>query len=336
MSAKSIRYLLFSLIQCWLVIAASGCSEKPKVVDAEPIEDAAGSVAMGRAKNPAGAAAGAGSGGNAGSGEVATSAAASGEESSEVSDVPTAEAETEHDYGWVKFEHTPFGEGKTPNADLRRQVKVTMLGETAMDGKAYVMRSSSTTSYVDVALAISNSNPDLRCFVKAESVVWKTADGAVIPGDDHALTYLSGSVGNSSDSPTTTCLGPGEKGYLLEIQGTQSGMDSLFDTLAEVELTLTASGSSFERPKYRVLATSWEGSKDKLEVTFKNLGIASAPIELGQGEYILTDADGKPLSWGFLDAHTGLTALGPGEKLVLTSDIYYDGKASNLLVSFGY
>jgi hypothetical protein len=314
------------------VLAANGCTEERRVVDAEPMEEAAGAAAVGRSP--------AKSGGAGASGSQAFAAAGSSEQSDTASDEPEAAKSVtpeKENYGWVKFERTPFGEGRTPNTQLRRQIKVTMVGDTTMLGKGYVMRSSATTSYVDVALAISNSNPELRCFVKAESVTWKTASGDVIElGDESQSTYLSGSVGDSSDSPTTTCLGPGEKGYFLEIQSTPPGMKSLFDSLAEVELTLAVSASSFVRPKYRVLPISWQGTTDELAVTFENMGMASAPIELAQGQFILTDGDGLPLTWGFLDIETALTQLGFGQRLVLKSDVYYDGKASNMLVSFGY
>jgi hypothetical protein len=339
-SAKLFRMQSSLLIVGCLLVAAIGCSDKPKVVDAEAAEGAAGGAAgvggtrAGNAGSKS-AAAVAGKGGSRAT-VPAADVAGSGDET-QTTGAEEAVDSAEENYGWEKFERTPFGEGKTPNSELRRQLKVTIIGDdTTMTGRGYVMRSSLGASYVDVALAITNSNADLLCFIKAESVVWKTADGKVIAGDGHALTYLSGSVGDSDGSPTTTCLGPGEKGYFLEIQSAEPGMDSLFDTLAEVELMLSSSESSFERPEYRVLPLRWKGSTNELEVTFKNLGTASAPIELAQGEYILTDADGLPLTWGFLDVDTGLELLGPGELLVLKSDIYYDGKASNMLVSFGY
>jgi hypothetical protein len=85
-----------------------------------------------------------------------------------------------------------------------------------------------------------------------------------------------------------------------------------------------------------VLPTSWKGSIEQVEITFKNMGSAAAPIEIGQGEYILTDESGLPLAWGFLDIVTGLTKLGGGESVKATADIFYDGKASNMLVAFGY
>jgi hypothetical protein len=342
LSAKALPAHLILLVSCPLVLAAVGCSDKRRVVDSVEAGETAGSAAgsaAGRAGGHAGASGAAGAGrsqADAPAGSPNVMAAADSGDSASEDNLPAADASTEGNYGWVKFEHTPFGEGRTPNSELRRQIKLTMLGETTMTGNAYVMRQSLVTPYVDVAFVISNSNPDLRCFVKAESVLWKTADGTVIPGDEHQMTYISGSVGNSNDSPTTTCLGPGEKGYFLEIQATQDGMDSLFETLAEIELTISYSSSSFERPGYRVLPTTWQGSKDKLTVTFKNMGVQPAPIELRQGEFILTDGEGLPLTWGFLDVETGLIALGSGEKLVMTSDIYYDGKASNMLVSFGY
>jgi len=327
-SVLGVRHLWF-----WcavFVVGAIGCTEERRIVDAEPIEDAAGAAAAGR---------GAAKSGSAGA-SAAFAAAGSSEQSdtaSDEADAAESAAPEEENYGWVKFERTPFGEGRTPNAQLRRQIKVTMVGDTTMLGKGYVMRSSATTSYVDVALAISNSDPELRCFVKAEAVTWKTASGEVIElGDESQSTYLSGSVGDSDSSPTTTCLGPGEKGYFLEIQSTPPGMKSLFDSLAEVELTLAVSASRFERPKYRVLPISWQGTTDELAVTFENMGMASAPIELAQGQFILTDGDGLPLTWGFLDIQTGLTQLGFGQTLLLKSDVYYDGKASNMLVSFGY
>lgn len=239
-------------------------------------------------------------------------------------------------YGWVNFENAPFGQGKTPNAQLRRPLEVTILGEETMVGKGYVMRSSLTTAYADVAITITNSSPETRCFIKAQDVIWRTADGDEIPGDSHAMTYLSGSVANANGTPTTTCLAPGERGYFLEVQAAEKGQPSLFDVLAEVELTLSSSTSRFERPQYRVLPIKWSGSASSLSVTFENMGLMPAPVDLGEGQFIMTDADGLPLTWGFLDVDRRVTMLPPGSEVVLKSDVYYDGKVSNMLVSFGY
>jgi hypothetical protein len=243
----------------------------------------------------------------------------------------------EENYGWVKFVRTPLGYGKTSNAQLRRKLKVTLLGELAVDATGYVMRSSLATSYVDVVLAISNTGAELRCFVEAETVTWKTATGEVVSGDEQQMTYLSGSVADADHhSPTTTCLGPGETGYFLETGSAPPGAKPLFDSLNEVELTLAASASRFVRPKYRVLPISWQGTTDELAVTFENMGTAPAPIELAQGQFVLTDGDGLPLAWGLLEIRTGLTMLGTGQTLLLKADVPYDGKASNMLVTFGY
>lgn len=323
----------FTFVAGCSLLAAVGCSQEPKIVDGElpPDLGAAGGASVeadnsrssGNATTQGGAGSGAKTGttSNTSSREGATAEAPAGDEPN---------------FGWVKFENAPFGQGKTPNAQLRKPLKVTILGDETMVGKGYVMRSSLTTQYVDVALAISNSNAEMRCFIKAQDVVWKTADGAEIPGEGHAMTYLSGSVGDSSGTPTTTCLGPGEKGYFLEIQAAEKGQPSLFDTLAEVELTLTSSTSRFERPQYRVLPTKWSGSASSLSVTYKNMGIMAAPVDLGEGQFIMTDADGLPLTWGFLDVDRRVTILPAGGDVVLKADVYYDGKVSNMLVSFGY
>ncbi len=321
------------------VLAALGCSTEPKIVDSEePSElEAAGASAEPRNPRASSGKSSAASQGSAGSGAKSgtTSNASSPGDAEDAEDAEDA-ADDGLNYGWVKFENAPFGRGKTPNAQLRRPLQVTILGDEAMVGKGYVMRSSLDTSYIHVAIAISNSDSQMRCFVKAQDIVWRTEEGDEIPGDSHAMTYLSGSAGESSGTLTTTCLAPGEKGYLLELQAMAKGDDSLFETLAEVELTLSSSDSKFERPNYRVLPVKWSGSASSLSVTFQNMGIMAAPVELGEGQFIMTDADGLPLTWGFLDVDRRLTILHPGGEVVLKSEIYYDGKVSNMLVSFGY
>jgi hypothetical protein len=318
-----------------LLLAAVGCSEQPKIVDAEDPADfgAAGGAAPGKpgttsANKPSTAATGAsGSGSKVGSTSASTRGGdADGDDA----------ADDGLNYGWVKLENAPFGLGKTPNSMLRRPLLVTLKGDEAMVGKGYVMRSSLHTAFVDVAIAITNSDAVMRCFIKAQDVVWRTEDGEVIPGEAHEITYLSGSVADAGGTPTTTCLGPGEKGYFLERQPTQQGMDSIFDTLAEVELTLSTSESKFERPQYRVLPIKWSGSASQLTVTFENMGIAAAPVDLGEAQFIMTDADGLPLTWGFLDVDRRVTILPASSQIQLKSPVFFDGKVSNMLVSFAY
>jgi hypothetical protein len=320
-----------------LILAAVGCSEQPRIVEPEDPDGfgAAGGAAPGKPGTPASGKPDTTAMGAGGSGAKvgATSAGGRG------GDAEDDDADTADDgvnYGWVKFENAPFGQGKTPNAMLRRPLTVTLNGDEAMVGKGYVMRSSLKTAFVDVAIAITNSDAVMRCFIKAEDVVWKTESGKVIPGDSHEITYLSGSVADSEGTPTTTCLGPGEKGYFLESQATQQGMDSIFETLAEVELTLSSSESEFDRPQYRVLPIKWSGSASQLTVTFENMGLQSAPVDLGEAQFIMTDADGLPLTWGFLDLDRRVTILPASSQIQLKSAVYFDGKVSNMLVSFGY
>jgi hypothetical protein len=315
--------------------AAVGCSEQPKIIDAEDSADfgaAAGNPRAQASGKPIATTTGtSGSGSRMG----ATSAARRGGQAEDDADDESL-PDDGLNYGWVKFENAPFGQGKTPNAMLRKSLTIKLNGDDAMVGAGYVTRSSLSSPRVEVAIAIVNSDPQMRCFIKAQDVVWKTKSGEVIPGETHETTYLSGSVADSDGTPTTTCLGPREKGYFLETQATQQGMASLFDTLAEVEVTLSTSERKLARPQYRVLPIKWSGSASHLAVTFENMGTMAAPVDLSEAQFIMTDADGLPLTWGYLGVDRRVTILPASSQLQLQAEVYFDGKVSNMLVSFGY
>ena len=240
--------------------------------------------------------------------------------------------------GWNELIGAHIGSGKQSGADLRRSVRVNMFGDDSsyMLGRAFVTRSSVTSIGTDLVIEVTNVGDQLRCFVQADAVKRKDADGKSLPGTFDFI-YVSGSNAVDSVGGTDTCLGPNETGYFLDITLQTTDMGSLYDLLAEVDLTITSDpADDYERPQYRLVPTAYSVQGEQLQVTLVNEGSAAAPLrEDSNLRYMLLDDAGDPLDWGFLDVDT-LSDVPPGESITASSDIYYAGSASRLRVLADY
>ena len=249
---------------------------------------------------------------------------------------PTADPKS---FGWTELRGETLGSGTASNDSLRKTIKLTVKeagGYTL--GSALALRSSTTSQATSVVIEVRNSSQPLRCFVKAEPLVWKTAQGEAIERSS-TFSYVSGSIGLSSAGETTTCLGPGETGYLMQIDVPKSGQPSHFESLDSIELSLTSNNSDYARPGHQLQGQSYAlkktSSLDELSVTFVNRGEKPAPLDGLSLLYLLVDDAGKALDWGYLDAATS-GDVASGKALVGTTDIYFAGSGTRLLVLADY
>jgi hypothetical protein len=334
LSSRSARLSLL-----FLTWAAMGCLDRPVVDAPMPTPERAGLPGTRKSAVQAGSPASAAPRSNTASAQIAAagsgapeSAAAAGCRSPESS---TAAPSSDSSYGWTVVRGKPIGHGTRSAEELRKPLKVRVSGESDYEiTAAYATRSSLTSIGTDVIVEIVNRGDALHCFVQANPIGYKDQQGTQIKAVS-GLSYATGAIGvDGTDAHTDTCLGPDETGYFLEIELMTKGELSLFDHVAEVDLTLMHQDFDYARPKFRFSAVSYVVDKETLSVKLRNEGPDSVPVdETANFRYLLLDAKDQPLSWGFLDVQNKGPAAA-GETITATTDaVYYDGSADHLAVA---
>ena len=125
---------------------------------------------------------------------------------------------------------------------LRKPITVTLpAGEKVfVAGPSYALRPSLTSRDLYTIVPLTNTSPDLKCFVKTAAVNLLDASNNVLVTS--SMLYVTGSVGEltSATGPllTDTCVGPGELGYFLDIVDNPSSKDLFTPTVALVFMPL--------------------------------------------------------------------------------------------------
>jgi hypothetical protein len=197
-------------------------------------------------------------------------------------------------------------------------------------GPAFLIRSSESSEYVALIATVTNAAGDYLCSARAQNLRWLAADGTQLAKTE--VSYVQGSVGDVDGIYLDTCLGPGEIGYLFELETGEAAGSPLFEA-ASVELTLSARGGATPAPG-ALRPTAYVPCKDgrQFEVAFENSG--STPVRLWDdvlGVYFLVDDEG-PVSWGYLWTRRGLGIYGPGKVTVGGAANFYPGAITRMHV----
>jgi hypothetical protein len=177
------------------------------------------------------------------------------------------------------------------------------------------------------AIAVKSLSTDLDCGVAA-SITIKDAASTTVASDKAGI--VNGSVGVID--PTTwsdNCLQPGETGWIFGIM--LSDTIDLYAAATSIELSLTSTGIG-TLPPARVVPVAYQISGSNLTVTARNDGPGMAQVTRdGFSMYLLLDAAGTPLDWGFLDDAVSPELLAPGATTSLTTNtFFFRGTATKL------
>lgn len=196
-----------------------------------------------------------------------------------------------------------IGLGAASNADLLQKQATVTLTNSNSDftlGVPYITRATSHLENSFWVLPVTNVGSQDYCSVTIQGIVLKSADGATLSksgldyayatGSNHISTVILGFYDN-------TCLIAGETGYFLGIEL------SLYSDIAEIavdRIEATATTVSDDLVS-RVIpqAIAFNTSTHELSMTVQNESSATKELSASFNKYILLDADGLPLLWGF-------------------------------------
>ncbi|MCD4829723.1 MAG: hypothetical protein K8R90_09885 [Candidatus Cloacimonetes bacterium] len=230
-----------------------------------------------------------------------------------------------------------IGSGQSGVEPLRQPIEVTVLSpHPALSlGQGYKARANVDTSVVQWLVEVTNTGEEALAGISAGSIVYLDTAGEVMEYTGPTSTNLFGNVGITTLGSDTSCLAPGESGWLLG----QLTLD--YDTLATLQLgyladlgeTPTAPQARMIPQSYNVLDTGWWN----LEIMVKNTGSWVARLGSFSSVCMLIDVDGTPLFWGELDYMTddaGTTEA--GQSRVMYGHMPYTSAAGTMQVIVGF
>jgi hypothetical protein len=199
---------------------------------------------------------------------------------------------------------------------MRRSVPVEVdQGALQLElGDAYLTRADDgETAYVTIP--VKNGGTGHPCFIEAMPFQWLAADGTVL-NDSTQTTFVYGSVGDmGSGIFTDTCLGPGESGYLIDIE--ISTGEPFFSGTASIKLGISSSRSGTSSAGHLVPQEYDVGTcSGQRSMRAVALNDGSAPVALTGSTtgslVVFLDADAVPAGWTFFENQPTLT-VGAGE-----------------------
>jgi hypothetical protein len=168
-------------------------------------------------------------------------------------------------------------------------------------GQAWGTRSFATSKALLYIIPVTNRTNVIYCEVRAVNVVWRDAGGApVYAAPAGELTPLYGTVAVARGEWNSFCAGPGETGYLLDIQVPPDGSPRDYYTeTVRLELAVRAPATADKVPPARVLPTSYAVAPGMFRITVHNEGPSPARLS-SLSPFVMFDAQG-PVAWNLVE-----------------------------------
>jgi hypothetical protein len=188
-----------------------------------------------------------------------------------------------------------LGLGAESNGSLRKEIAIDGLPIDGFQvGPAHLSRWSVEfdTGYSDLILTVKNVGAVSRCFVHAAEVQLLTSDIVIL--DDVPLAYV---VGSARQGGSSTCLGPGETGYILGI------FEAPYAAVSTLRFDFDPGNVGYPVPASRVVPESLElithEATQSIDVIARNVSEVDALLDPLVGNHVVGfDAEGLPLTWG--------------------------------------
>lgn len=227
-----------------------------------------------------------------------------------------------------------------PNSLLVKEVAVSVLSPNPdlTINSAHISLGASNSQLIRAVIGITNNSNINHCIIFLNNLDYKSQSNVVIENQTEAT--VSGSILESGISGFYfNCLKPGETGYGLDLfPNNQGNRQQDFNNISQIEISsITSSTSgSFLEPQQRLEMLG--------QATFIN-GIVSAeitntgtaPLSLFQARYILEDANGVPVYFGFYNVfNLPDRIIDPGEINTIMDIAFFDGQATSVRTFLDY
>jgi len=182
------------------------------------------------------------------------------------------------------------GTGEVNNADLRVRIPydITLPNPSIEVRQVYLTRRSSGRS--SLIAVLRNTSAQLHCFIRLGPIELVDLTGAVVP--DALIVdepFATGSQSSGRVVYTSTCLAPGERGYV-----TMSGSFDYRSIGRATVVGVQSDGDGFDIVREAVLPLSYSVDGSSLQVRIQNQGMQSYFIFAM--EHVILDENGLPLA----------------------------------------
>jgi hypothetical protein len=189
-------------------------------------------------------------------------------------------------------------------------------------GDGYALGSG---NYVYYLFDVANTGTSDVCGVAFDSVTYLDGNGTQL--GEPGYSVVAGAVRDIGDAFTSTCLAPGQHGWILDINNTTG-----FDNVASVRVSVTAFDLQPTLPGARVKPVSYDLADGLIAVNVENQGTVAA--NLGLSSSIAFDEAGLPLAWSFF-SESGLD-LATGAATTLTDYPIFGGDMHSMQVNISF
>ncbi|MBW1878721.1 MAG: hypothetical protein JRI25_12120 [Deltaproteobacteria bacterium] len=154
-------------------------------------------------------------------------------------------------------------------------------------GAASLVRSSS--SYIRLMIPVTNLTIVPRCFVKLENLRYLDAAGNELHREDYE--YVEGMAMVLSTVLTSTCLGPGQTGYFLDI------VEMDYDQIDHIAFDIGEPHLGGSENEAETVPTQYAVTGNEIDITVSHLG--GPATSLSVSPWMLVDDSGVPVNWGY-------------------------------------
>lgn len=222
-----------------------------------------------------------------------------------------------------------IGTGQFNQDDLHALLPVNLLSvHPALTlGQAYISRDTVGSPIVRWMASVKNTGDEALSGVNAGGLTYLDLAGQPMVVAGATTIMLTGSIGVTSLGYDSSCLAPGETGWLLG----SSVVD--FDEIGSIRLSYLADGGeSPDNPEAKIGPVEYEIASNVLDVEISNTGSWAGQVVDGS-KVMLLDIDGMPLYWQSLFTESGETETVESQsELTLTSSVTYGGASGTIRV----
>jgi len=228
------------------------------------------------------------------------------------------------------------------NAVLSKSLTFNQPSSDLQIERATISRDKSTNTLNYMAIEVTNISQQLLCGITFGDMAYEMTGMDGVPVTVYQTTgAVMGSIGEQADGTRVSgCLAPGQTGFVLD--GFPQVNTFTYDNVSSVVISnVTVVVADHIAPitvmplSYAITGTSATGSVI-VNVSVQNKSGASETVNALASRYLLLDANGAPLTWGYIinDPTTDpLTYnMTSGETVQMPGAIFFAGSAAKMLV----
>ncbi len=237
---------------------------------------------------------------------------------------------------------TQVGNQSEDNAVLSKSLAFNQPSSDLQIERATISRDKSTDTINYMAVEVTNISQQLLCQITLGNMSYQmTGTGGVPVTVYQTSETVMGDIGEQADGTRVSgCLTPGQTGFVLD--GFPQVNTFTYDNVSSVAISnVTVVVADHIAPvtvmplSYAITGTSATGNLI-VNVSVQNQSGASETVNALASRYLLLDATGAPLIWGYLmndPATDPLTYnMTSGETVQMPGAIFFAGSAAKMLV----